>query len=410
MKTQIRMAMAACTAVLAAAFATVPCFADVTDANGDDIATIVCGDYEYSIMVNSNDNDTQAACIEKYTGKDTDLVIPDTLDGLDVIALGDTAFAGNYSLKSVTLPVNLIGIGDYAFAECTALENYYTPEESVFFESRDGILYTQDGKWLVRYPIEQIPASVKVEDGIEKICASAFGFSRTLTDIEMPSTLTSIGVGAFSDCINLNHVDIPKGVTIIPAFAFYRCVKLDDIWMPSTITSIGECAFSETALEKITIPESCTSIGLCAFAATKLKSINIPSKVEEIGYSAFGYGLDSSRQLYALNDFVIYGALGSAASSYAKDVENGNHFEFVETNEPTPAADDTEESSKDDSSSKSDNKKKSDNKPDANITNHNKGTLIAIIGGGAVVLIGIITAIVIILRGGKKKKNEAEHK
>ena len=66
---------------------------------------------------------------------------------------------------------------------------------------------------------------------------------RTLTSVEIPSSVTSIGTYAFQGCTSLTSVEIPSSVTSIGTFAFQSCTSLTSIEIPSSVTSIGTYAF-----------------------------------------------------------------------------------------------------------------------------------------------------------------------
>ncbi len=55
--------------------------------------------------------------------------------------------------------------------------------------------------------------------------------------------VTSIGIGAFGDCANLEKIVIPEGVTSISSGAFWGCSKLKTVILPSTLTNLGSGAF-----------------------------------------------------------------------------------------------------------------------------------------------------------------------
>ncbi|MDD3831114.1 MAG: leucine-rich repeat domain-containing protein, partial [Clostridia bacterium] len=88
----------------------------------------------------------------------------------------------------------------------------------------------------------------------------------SITEFTIPSTVTSIGPGAFTYCTFLTSITIPSTVTSIGSYAFYKCTSLTSITIPSTVTSIGPGAFTYcTYLTSITIPSTVTSIGSYAF-------------------------------------------------------------------------------------------------------------------------------------------------
>lgn len=323
---------ACCSAVLLAAL---PAFAELEEdesylpADDPEIETFVSGDYEYSVLVGAEDSAQQAVCIEKYSGSEAELSIPDTLDDMPVVMLGDYAFVDNQTLTQVTIPDSVMGFGSYTFANCTNIKEFRTGAENAFCESRDGILYTVDGTGLLRFPIGQHPESFTVPDGVIAVGNAAFAGCKTLTDISLPDSLEFIGVSAFSDCTGLTAVTLPDSVTTISDFAFNSCQQLAQINLPEGLTSIGNAAFTDTALTEITIPESCTTIGQQAFAATKLTEVTIPPSVTSIGYSAFGWKIGMEGRIEMDDTFIIRGYVGTAADTYASDTANGNSFEFV---------------------------------------------------------------------------------
>ena len=205
-----------------------------------------------------------------------------------------------------------------------------------------GVKYSKDGRKLLEAP-EKLSGAYSVKEGTRIICDSAFVGCVSLSEIVIPSSITSIGDWAFSGCVSLSEIVIPSSVTSIGDSAFYFCSLLeyisipksviclngnpfaewdgkfeclspnfvyeDDILfnkdksriisfrnqniesyvIPSSVTSIGDYAFSSCySLSEIVIPSSVTSIGKCAFSGCRsLSEIVIPSSVTSIGDYAF---------------------------------------------------------------------------------------------------------------------------
>ena len=59
--------------------------------------------------------------ITKYNGTDTNINIPNKIDDMEVTAIGESAFEGNESIVSVTIPNTVIDIKTNAFAKCKNL-------------------------------------------------------------------------------------------------------------------------------------------------------------------------------------------------------------------------------------------------------------------------------------------------
>ncbi len=66
-----------------------------------------------------------------YSGRDTELEIPDEMEGCPVVWMGKKAFLSNKMLRKIILPKNLAGIGDWAFAYCGKLESVALPYRQV---------------------------------------------------------------------------------------------------------------------------------------------------------------------------------------------------------------------------------------------------------------------------------------
>ena len=165
-----------------------------------------------------------------------------------------------------------------------------TTEEELkeVFVDEWGVKYSKDGRKLLKAP-EELSGAYSVKEGTRIICDWAFFFCSSLSEIVIPSSVTSIGDSAFYGCSSLSEIVIPSSVTSIGKGAFVRCDSLSEIVIPSSVTSIGDSTFSYChSLSEIVIPSSVTSIGDSAFSfCSSLSEIVIPSSVTSIGDSAF---------------------------------------------------------------------------------------------------------------------------
>ena len=329
---------AICTAALAA-FLCMPltCSADESSIDDDiavnldtepEVKTYTSGDYTYSVVIDSEDETYRAARIESYEGSETEILIPAELDGLEVVSLGDRAFAGAAEVTKFTLPKTVTEIGEYTFAACTSLLDYEVEAGNVYFEAKDGVLYADEGASLMRYPIGRKPVEMIIPDGVLHIGHVAFADCSSLTSVKFPSDLTFIGSAAFSDCSGLTDIIIPEGVTKISDFTFNSCKNLRSVTLPSQLREIGAAAFSSTALMTVSLPDTLTTIGEQAFIATPMKEITIPRSVTDIGYNAVGWDVTPEGVLYSRDDFIVRGYAKSTAETYVNAYEYENTFKF----------------------------------------------------------------------------------
>lgn len=101
-----------------------------------------------------------------------------------------------------------------------------------------------------------IPETVKdpktgKEYPVTSIGQNAFK-SSSVTAVEIPSSVSSIGKGAFKECLLLASVELPTSVTDIPAECFYGCINLKELKCDlGYIENVGPKAFYLTGLGSV---------------------------------------------------------------------------------------------------------------------------------------------------------------
>ena len=148
--------------------------------------------------------------------------------------------------------------------------------------------------------------------------------------VEIPDTVTSIGIAAFQNNSSLTSVIIPDSVTSIGVSAFRDNRALRSVDFGNSVTTIGVDAFYNTALTSVTIPDSVTIIGNLAFSVnTALTSVIIGNSVTNIGEDAFSHNpaLTSVRFLGNAPTVGTNGFLDVAAGATANVGYNATGFE-----------------------------------------------------------------------------------
>ena len=158
-------------------------------------------------------------------------------------------------------------------------------------------------------------------------------FPTTVESVVLPDTLTSIGEKAFYKCGQLKSISIPEGVTSIDSYAFWDCSSLTTVNFGenSQLTSIGRSAFDGCrSLTSITIPSSVTSIGVDVFYRCNFSGVTIDSSYayQNAGadYDECGYLLQGANIVYVNANLVgSYTASSYLTSNFTRSetAENG---------------------------------------------------------------------------------------
>ncbi len=214
-----------------------------------------------------------------------DLVIPSTIEGIQVTAIADRAFYGCENLTSVTVAPTVRTIGDQAFYGCSAMNSVTVPAS---------VQTIGDQAFTSCVSLK----TVNLEEGLTYLGKNAFRYCYSLKSISLPSTLTSIESYSFDRCIALESINIPSGVGKIGNNAFSDCNHLTSISIPSTVTSIGEyCLSGCTALKNVTLPAAASTLPTALFnGCTSLERLVVPNGVQRIGELVFR-GCTGLRQL-----------------------------------------------------------------------------------------------------------------
>ena len=131
--------------------------------------------------------------------------------------------------------------------------------------------------------------SITISSGIKNISSGCFANSSTLTTVSLPASVTSIGIGLFTNSTALLNVTFGSSIKEIPAQTFDGCESLTSVATSSGLTSIGKYAFRNCKkLKSFTIGSSVTTIGFKAFeGCIALEKISVPSSVSSIEDYAF---------------------------------------------------------------------------------------------------------------------------
>ncbi len=235
--------------------------------------------------------------ITAYTGDDTEVVVPEVIDGYKVGGIGSEAFKNCKNLKSIHLPSGIKRIERRAFEGCSSLESIKLPSELDYMDYQ------------------------------------VFSGCTSLKNVELPAKLTLLRGGTFKGCTSLESIRLPVGITEVTGWEFVGCDSLKSIEVAeenSEYQSIDGVLYSKGAKWLICCPAGKADgfqlsagtqrIENGAFApCTNLKSIEIPkgvkANVEYLGFDCCEnlteIRIEAGHPDYKSEDGIVYSKDGS---------------------------------------------------------------------------------------------------
>lgn len=300
---------------------------EITENDSEDDNNIISGNYIYSVIDDNN------ICLEGYTGTETDLIIPDTIDGMTVSELSGKAFgdAPDQPYETISIPASVTYISeDNPFMYCRSLREIIIDSGNENYIVENGVLYTADKSLLICYPLKMEGKSFTIPEGVVEIGVAGM-YGTQLEEIKFPSTLENIRSYALGGNAKLKSADMSSTkIEEIGFCGFCDCTILNEVIFPDTLIEIATGAFLDcSSLAEVTLPESLTTVGQYSFTGTAMTSIIIPESVTSIDYCAFGYADETT----PVDDFLIVGSYNSQAYIYSKDYDEDydykNNFDFT---------------------------------------------------------------------------------
>ena len=175
------------------------------------------------------------------TNTRTDVVVPETYNGLPVDTIGYNAFEGATKIKTLTLGENVTSVGDFAFKGCTALRTINlnkvnsigngafrgckslqfvtVSEDNEHYFVEHNVLYNKNKTTLVLYPTSNYEFdNFSIPKSVDTIRGGAFeGEDLQLEIVLIGANVKEVSYNAFIDCKNLKIYYIPDVDGGIPA-------------------------------------------------------------------------------------------------------------------------------------------------------------------------------------------------
>lgn len=221
----------------------------------------------------------------------TSIEIPSSVTNIDLFAFNKCS-----GLTSIEIPSGVTEIGDNAFSECIGLTDICVDANNDNYTSVEGVLYDKNIDTLISCPVGKM--------------------------------------GKF---------DIPMGVTDIADYAFFGCINLTDIEIPSSVTSIGRdvvwgCSkdliiycqsgsYAEEYAKKNGIKYSNTTTSTTGDTTKDIK-VTIGSTEVKIGDDS--YEIDAAPYIQSTSSSILVPLRFVTVAILGGDVDNANDSSIVE--------------------------------------------------------------------------------
>lgn len=209
----------------------------------------------------------------------------------------DGSFADYENITGVTIPSSVKRIGKYAFSGCNLTkavisEGVEVIDEKAFAcckqltEAKVPSSVTELSNYAF-YGDDNLQSTTENSNGLIISNGTLLKGNDAKGDVVIPSNVTSIQEGAFSENKNITSIKIPGGVKEIPGNAFAQCTNLKSVTIEDGVEIIGQSAFESTGINEINLPSSIKKIGSFSFSGCgNLYKVNY-NEGTDVGLDAF---------------------------------------------------------------------------------------------------------------------------
>lgn len=202
----------------------------------------------------------------------------------DITTIGDHAFYADEYLAAINMPRDLELIDKYAFYGCDTLTFVRAGACSRLRRIEDHAFYSCT-----------MLAELRLPNGLTYIGPWAFAWDRILgqedTTLGLPSSLQTIGTGAFAFVNHHKNLNIPANVTSIGDYAFMCDYYMNNLTFSpgDKPLTIGMAAFAgDNHMKSVDLSNRVAQINRCAFAGCELlEEVYFGDKIDTIQARAF---------------------------------------------------------------------------------------------------------------------------
>lgn len=240
--------------------------------------------------------------LTEYCGNDALVVVPSSINGENIISIGEKAFRDCYSVNEVVIEPGVRYIRNGSFAGCRNLKVVLLPDTLYSIGERGNGRQDQQVGAFADSGIERI----EIPDGVEII--GPFAFTNThIRDLMIPNSVKEIGRSAFEGCKSLEIVKLPEDLITLESYTFKGCSSLVDIIFSDRLHFIKRGVFSGNAsLKVLELPYGLLELASGVFTGCKkLTDVYVPFTVVRISDSnCYGYLYSYDQSVFSLRTTV----------------------------------------------------------------------------------------------------------
>ena len=139
------------------------------------------------------------------------------------------------------------------FIGCTSLQSIEVDESNPSLYSLDGVLFDKYVSKLYSYPAGKTQDSYSIPTTVTWVGYGAFSNNSYLTSLVIPNSVSNVIGGLCNNCTNLKSVKLSEKIPSLGAYTFERCVSLRFLDIPESVSGFGEYEFRGSGIKTLII-------------------------------------------------------------------------------------------------------------------------------------------------------------